>query len=136
MTLLPGSRNVDARRVMYYDDDGGSALMADVYDASGALWKFQHNMPGIFPNVPAVVTVANFNVYDLHAGNYSSSAHYDNEVSPQWEADIGAARLVHDTRSVGGHGRRLLALDDGYKPPSNRVFGPMPGKPLACRRAC
>ncbi len=85
MTLLPGSRNVDARRVMYYDDDGGSALMADVYDASGALWKFQHNMPGIFPNVPAVVTVANFNVYDLHAGNYSSSAHYDNEVSPQWK---------------------------------------------------
>ena len=85
MTLQPGSRNVDVKRVLYCDDDSGSAIMADIYDASGALWKFQHNMPAIYPNVPVVNTTANFNVYDLHGGDYASSAHYDNEVAPHWK---------------------------------------------------
>ncbi len=85
MTLKSGYRNVDARRIIYCDDDGGSAVMADVYDASGALWKFQHNFPSLFPNHPVLTTVQNFSIYDLHAGNYSCASHYDNEVSPQWK---------------------------------------------------
>ncbi len=85
MTLKPNSRNVDARRIIYCDDDAGSALMGDVYDASGALWKFQHNLPAIFPNVPVLNTTSNFNSYDMHAGTYSSAAHYDNECMPQWK---------------------------------------------------
>ncbi len=84
MTLKPGSRNVDARRIIYCDDDAGNAIMGDVYDASGTLWKFLHSLPTIYPNVPAINTTA-FNVYDLHAGDYSSSAHYDNECLPQWK---------------------------------------------------
>ena len=73
MTLKPGARNVDTRRIVYCDEDTGSALMGDVYDASGSLWKFQHMMPAIYPNVPAVNATSSFNVYDLHAGDYSSA---------------------------------------------------------------
>ena len=85
MTLKAGARNVDARRIIYCDEDTGGALMGDVYDASGSLWKFQHTMPSIYPNVPALVASQNFNVYDLHAGEYSSANHYDNQCSPQWK---------------------------------------------------
>ena len=83
LTLKPGARNVDARRIVYCDEDTGGALMGDVYDASGALWKFQHSMPVIYPNVPAIVPSQNFNTYDLHAGDYSSGNHYDSDCSPQ-----------------------------------------------------
>ena len=109
MTLRPGARNVDTRRIIYCGEDTGSALMADVYDASGALWKFQHNMPTIYPNVPALNTLMNFNVYDLHAGNYSSASHYDNQCSPHWKPIPSLPAFVHDTGRAICHGRRLLA---------------------------
>ncbi len=85
MTLKPGARNVDARRILYCDEDASAALMADVYDASGSLWKFQHNIPVVYPNVPALVTSQSFNVYDLHAGNYSSANTRNDQCSPQWK---------------------------------------------------
>ena len=85
LTLKPGARNVDARRIVYCDEDTGGAMMGDVYDGSGALWKFQHSMPVIYPSVPAIVPSQNFNTYDLHAGDYSSGNHYDSECSPQWK---------------------------------------------------
>ena len=86
MTLQPGSRNVDARRTIYCDDDGGSAVMADVYDASGAFWKFQHNLPILYPNFPVLTTISSFTSYDPHAGNYSSGATFNNQASPQWKS--------------------------------------------------
>ncbi len=85
MTLKPGARNVDARRVIYCDEDTGSAVAADVYDASGTLWKFQHTLPAIYPNVPAVVAIQNFSLYDLHVGDYSCSLNVNNECHPQWK---------------------------------------------------
>ena len=85
MTLKPGARNVDARRIVYCDEDGGSALMGDIYDASGSYWKFQHNVPTFYPNIPALVTVQNFTTYDLHAENYSCADHNDAECSPQFK---------------------------------------------------
>ena len=85
MTLKPGARNVDTRRIIYCDEDTGSALMAEIYDASGSLWKFQHNLPVIYPNIPAINATQNFTVYDLHAGDYSCGDQCNSECSPQWK---------------------------------------------------
>ncbi len=86
MTLQPGSRNVDARRTVYTDDDGGSALMADIYDASGGLWKFTHNLPILYPNFPVLTTISSFTIYDLHGGTYSSGATFNSETQPYWKS--------------------------------------------------
>jgi hypothetical protein len=85
MTVKPGSRNVDAKRIIYCDEDTGSALVGEVYDANGSLWKLLHNMPCIYGDVPALVTIQNFMVYDLHAGNYSSGDIYNNGTQPQFK---------------------------------------------------
>ena len=84
-TLKPGARNVDNRRIIYCDDDTTSALMGDIYDASGSLWKFQHNMAVLYPNIPCLNTIQNFQVYELHAGDYSSGDQYNAECTPQWK---------------------------------------------------
>ena len=85
MTLKPGSRNVDARRIIYCDEDTGSAVMGEVYDASGSLWKFEHMVPCIYGDVPALSVSQNFCIYDLHAGDYSSADHYSAATQPQWK---------------------------------------------------
>ena len=84
-TVKPGARNVDARRTIYCDEDTGSGMMGEIYDAAGSLWKFQHVMPTIYPNIPALNAAQNFNTYDLHAGDYSSGDHYSAETLPQWK---------------------------------------------------
>lgn len=73
MTLKPGARNVDTRRLVYLDEDTGAAIATDIYDSSGSLWKFAHVMPNILPDLPCVVTHKSFAMYDLHAGNYNVS---------------------------------------------------------------
>ncbi len=84
-TVKAGARNVDARRTIYFDDDSGSALMSDIYDASGSLWKFLNNMPTIYPNIPALNTVQNDVTYELHAGDYTCGDQYNAECLPQWK---------------------------------------------------
>ncbi len=70
MTLLPGARNVDARRVMYVDEDCWVALACDVYDASGAYWKFIHAFVINAFELPTNLANATYALYDLHKGNY------------------------------------------------------------------
>ncbi len=83
MTLKPGARNVDARRIIYCDEDTGSAIMAEVYDAQNVLWKFQHGNPCIYPDIPCLQTFQFYCTYDLHAGNYGVDGHFDAETQPQ-----------------------------------------------------
>jgi hypothetical protein len=85
MTLKPGNRNVDPRRTIYCDEDTGSAVLGEIYDASGSLWKLQHNVPAIYGDVPAVNASQFFFVYDLHAGNYSAANIYNADTQPQWK---------------------------------------------------
>ncbi len=85
MTLKPGSRNVDARRTMYCDEDTGSAVLSDVYDGSGSLWKFAHMIPCIYGDVPACNIAQNFTIYDLHAGDYSITDHASAAIQPHWK---------------------------------------------------
>ncbi len=84
MTVKPGSRNVDARRMIYCDEDTGGAVLGEVYDAQGSLWKFQHTLPTILPDVPCVQPSLFFMVYDLHAGVYSTGNDYSSTETPQW----------------------------------------------------
>jgi hypothetical protein len=85
MTVKQGSRNVDARRIVYCDEDTGSAIMGEVYDAQGSLWKFQHMMPAIMPQVPCIDVTQFFITYDLHSGVYSVSNSCDGTIHPQYE---------------------------------------------------
>jgi hypothetical protein len=85
MRLKSGARNVDARRIVYCDEDTGSAIMGEVYDAQDALWKFQHVNPCIYPDFPCVHTFQFFCTYDLHAGNYAVASHFDTQTQPQWK---------------------------------------------------
>jgi hypothetical protein len=85
LTLKPGYRNVDARRIIYCDEDTGAAVMGEVYDANGGLWKLQYNTPWVAPQVPTVQTFSNFILYDLHAGNYASGNCFNSETKPQWK---------------------------------------------------
>ena len=84
MTVKAGFRNVDARRILYCDEDTGTAVMGEVYDANGTLWKFMHLLPLILGDIPCVLGQFQFVTYDLHAGNYSAGAMYNAETQPQW----------------------------------------------------
>ena len=107
MTLKPGARNVDARRTMYFDEDTGSAVLGEIYDGSGALWKVMHNLPGIFGDVPAIVTAGSFIIYDLHAGTYFGGAMFDSSCTPNWKT----IAPLPDTFFSPGH---LAAASVGY----------------------
>jgi hypothetical protein len=81
MTLLPGARNVDARRVMYVDEDCWVALACDIYDASGAYWKFVHGLVINVFEVPTTLANSTTVLYDLHKGNYVYNVGCDPSVS-------------------------------------------------------
>ncbi len=84
-TVKAGARDVDARRTIYCDEDTGAAILGDVYDASGTLWKMQHLMPIILPDVPCLQAAQFFLTYDLHAGGYSAGDTYNAATQPQWK---------------------------------------------------
>ncbi len=77
MVLKPGKRNVDARRIIYMDEDTWSAMMQVVYDGSGTIWKFQNAVPGICADIPAVIGAQASISYDFHSGGYASYAGVD-----------------------------------------------------------
>ena len=86
MTLKAGSRNVDAKRILYCDEDTGGAVVGEVYDSQGALWKHQHSIPAVYGDIPCVTTnQAPFITYDLHAGTYNGGNHFSADCSPQWK---------------------------------------------------
>ena len=72
MTLAAGKRNVDVKRLMYLDEDVWSALLCDIYDASGTLWKFMTTNPGLASDIPCQVAAEFQVVYDFHAGDYAA----------------------------------------------------------------
>jgi hypothetical protein len=70
MTLLPGARNVDARRVEYVDEDSWCSLAVDIYDGGGAYYKFFHSITINCYEVPLTLGNAPTIGYDLHKGDY------------------------------------------------------------------
>jgi hypothetical protein len=106
-TLKPGKRNVDASRIIYTDEDTGSALISEMYDASGGLWKIEHIMPAVCYDVPAVVTGNFFITYELHAGDYSVANHYSADTLPQWKVSPRQPESFYS-------GPNLAAISGGF----------------------
>jgi hypothetical protein len=68
-TIVPGKRNVLAKRRFYVDEDTWQGVMADAWDASGRYWRLDLAFPVIIWELPGVVTWTNL-TYDFHTGVY------------------------------------------------------------------
>jgi hypothetical protein len=77
MTLAPGKRNQDARRVAYIDEDSWMILALDIYDANDSLWKYHYAVATICPDIPAFAAGTYFMAYDFHADTYVAFGAYD-----------------------------------------------------------
>jgi hypothetical protein len=77
MTLAPGKRNQDARRVAYVDEDSWMILALDIYDANNSLWKYHYAVATICPDIPAFAAGTYFIGHDFHTNNYVAFGAYD-----------------------------------------------------------
>lgn len=82
-TLAPGKRNVVAKRRFYLDEDTWNAVLVDLYDARGQLWKFRMALPIILYEAPAVV-MGSFVAYELLTGDWLTEE-VRNDKTPQWK---------------------------------------------------
>jgi hypothetical protein len=69
-TLKSGSRHIYGKRRYYIDEDSWTALLGDLWDGKGELWRVQQMYPFIQWDIPAPGNTA-LGAYDLKAGIYS-----------------------------------------------------------------
>ena len=69
--LHPGERNVDARRVLYIDEDSSAVQLADMWDAAGNLVKTYFGLVISRPDVPCTYDIGGMN-HNLQTGDYAS----------------------------------------------------------------
>ena len=70
-TLHPGERNVDARRVIYIDEDTSVVQLSDNWDAAGNLVKTYFGLLVVRPDIPATMDIGGMN-HNLQTGDYAS----------------------------------------------------------------
>lgn len=80
-TLAPGKRHVVPKKRFYVDEDSWSVLLVDGYDAEGKLWRAQHAVPFVAPDIPAVVSTT-FTVFNLQAGTWLVNNLYNDQATP------------------------------------------------------
>lgn len=80
-TLAPGKRHVVPKKRFYIDEDSWSVLLVDGYDAEGKLWRAQHAVPFVAPDIPAVVSTT-FTVFNLQAGTWMVNNLYNDQTTP------------------------------------------------------
>jgi hypothetical protein len=80
-TLAPGKRHVVPKKRFYVDEDTWSVLLVDGYDAEGRLWRAQHAVPFVAPDIPAVVSTT-FTVFNLQAGTWLVNNLYNDQAAP------------------------------------------------------
>jgi hypothetical protein len=85
MTVKAGKRNVDAKRTMYFDEDTWNALLSDIYDSTGALWKFEWSIPYVLADIPCVLGSTTTIQYDFHAGVYAANQIFDSSIRSPWK---------------------------------------------------
>jgi hypothetical protein len=68
-TLAAGKHHVAPRRRLYIDEDTWLVLYSEAWDEDGKLWKFGQASMTLRPEIPAVITGAQF-MYDLLQGGY------------------------------------------------------------------
>jgi hypothetical protein len=107
MTVKPGKRNVDTRRLFYADEDTWNGLMSDIYDSTGALWKFEWSMPYALPDIPCLLGSTSTIQYDFHAGVYAGNQIFDSSIKSPWKP---VSRLPDSYYTPG----QLAARAGGY----------------------
>ena len=84
LTLKPGKRNGDARRLLYCDEDTWNALYCDIFDSTGAYWKFIFSIPVALPDIPCLLGGLCSVNYDFHAGVYDYANAVDSSIRTPW----------------------------------------------------
>ncbi|MGK5079162.1 DUF1329 domain-containing protein [Janthinobacterium sp. HLX7-2] len=69
-TVKPGKRHAVAKRRYYLDEDTWTILAVDGFDAEGKLWRFQHNLSLVAPDMNMLFMDPSV-VYNLQAKTYS-----------------------------------------------------------------
>lgn len=80
-SLAPGKRHVVPKRRFYVDEDSWSVLLVDGYDAEGKLWRVQHAVPFVAPDIPALVSTT-LTVFNLQADTWMVNNLYNDQASP------------------------------------------------------
>ncbi|WP_096701501.1 DUF1329 domain-containing protein [Magnetospirillum sp. 15-1] len=75
-TVAPGKRHAVPKRRFYFDEDTWAIVMVDGFDAEGKLWRFNHTMPFVAPEVPVVITMPTI-VYNLQSKTVAWSNIFD-----------------------------------------------------------
>jgi hypothetical protein len=78
--LAPGKRHTMPKRRIYLDEDTWGAILADAYDAHGALWHAAVSMPVIVPEGPLVAPYFFWTTFNLLSGGWvtGSGPNYEN----------------------------------------------------------
>jgi hypothetical protein len=75
-TLKEGKRHQCPKQIYYIDEDTWGAVLADRYDASGALWRTGFDLMVVMPDLPGTIPLS-WGYYDLTAGTWVASNFYN-----------------------------------------------------------
>jgi hypothetical protein len=101
-TLKQGYTHPAVKSRYYFDEDTGTALLAERYDAQGRLWRVLFELPMVFPDVPAVDALQ-WGVYDLIAGTaYVESLYNAQKVQSEVIAQVSQDVFTPDSLSANG----------------------------------
>jgi hypothetical protein len=84
-TLKPGKRHVFSKRVFYLDEDSWLAVVEDIYDKGGNLWRVMEGMLTIIPELPTCQLEGTLS-YDLVARRYVADQVKTGERTDDWLA--------------------------------------------------
>jgi hypothetical protein len=84
-TLKQGKRHVFSKRVFYVDEDSWVALVEDIYDKGGNLWRVMEGMMTVIPELPTCSLEGTL-TYDLVAGRYAADQVKTEQPEDDWLA--------------------------------------------------
>jgi hypothetical protein len=73
LTVRPGKRNVAAKRHLFLDEDTWEAVLSDVWDAQGKLWKTGQAFMLVAGDEPSASTLS-YAIFDLTGGGWMLAA--------------------------------------------------------------
>ena len=103
-TLASGKRHVVPKKRFYIDEDSWSVVMVDGYDANGELWRVQHAVPFVAPDIPAVVSTT-FTVFNLPAKTWIVNNLY-NDMKKQYMPVRRRPDVYFSPDALAGNGVR------------------------------
>jgi hypothetical protein len=84
-TLKQGKRHIFSKRVFYVDEDSWVALVEDLYDKGGNLWRVMEGMMTVIPELPTCSLEGTL-AYDLVAGRYAADQVKTEQREDDWLA--------------------------------------------------